>query len=127
MERPPFEMNRDVKGMRAFNTAYISTVEGKLNRQAKASATAKRDDSRLVLHLDGNLAREMGEARDFREKLPRMSVTMKKGTVKPWHVLEGNVEQKNIYLQQLMENVNSPSEEVLEWGNAMGLYSHEAA
>ena len=102
--------------------AYISTVEGKLNRQSKASVTAKKDDARLVLHLDGHLARAMAEARDFREKLPSKLVTMKKGTVKPWHVLEGSEQQKNTYLQQLMEDVNNPVQEVLEWGNAMGLY-----
>ena len=122
------KMNRNVRGVRAFNTAYISTVEGKLNRQAKALSTAKSDDSRLVLHLEGNLARAMGEAHDFKELLTRRCMTIKKGKVKPWHILEGTFEQKNQYLQQLMARMcNKPSEQVLEWAKEMGLYSNEAA
>ena len=128
IERPPLQINRNVTGMREYNTAFISAVEGKINRQAAAAAsTAKRDDSSsLVLHIEGNITREMGEVQDFKEVLRRKCLTIHKQDIEPWYVLEGTTEQKNDYLQRLMMD-NQPFGSVLQWSQEMGLYSNEAA
>ena len=126
LDRSAYAINRQVKGLRAFHTSYLSAVEGKLMRQCKAppplTAGKDDDDAKLILHLEGQLAGAMTEAHNFTEQLPSNLLTMKKGAVRPWLALEGSDQEKNLYLQQLMKDVHYPVQDVLQWGQDNGLY-----
>ena len=65
----------------------------------------------------------MEEATAFKEKLAsEETLTMQKGTSQPWPALEGSDEDKNRYLQQIMQDVNKHDSEMIDWAIKKNLY-----
>ena len=134
-DSPVYPVNRQVTGVRAFETAYIAAMEGKLNQQAKArlarengnvGPAADDDDgnTKRTLHLVPSVFRAMEEAICVQQKLStEENMTMEKGTITKWPLLvESSDADKQQYLQGFMEDVNKHDPEVLDWSIQMKLY-----